>query len=98
MRTKATVAVLVVILVFYAVLIGAKGVAFIASGDPVAVLLGLGVLLLPVLGLALVWREIAFGRRCAANGNRPAHQARGRHGLRTTRRAGRRQPARARAR
>lgn len=65
MRTKATVAVLVVILVFYAILIGAKGVAFIASGDPVAVLLGLGVLLLPVLGLALVWREIAFGRRSA---------------------------------
>jgi hypothetical protein len=65
MRTKAVIAVLVVILVFYAVLIGAKGVAFIASGDPVAVVLGVGVLVLPVLGLALVWREIVFGRRSA---------------------------------
>jgi hypothetical protein len=65
MRTKAVVAVLVVILVFYAVLIGAKGVAFIASGEPVAVVLGVGVLVLPVIGLALVWREIAFGRRSA---------------------------------
>ncbi len=65
MRTKAVVAVMVVILVFYAVLIGAKGVAFIRSGDPVAVVLGLGVLVLPVLGLALVWREIVFGRRSA---------------------------------
>lgn len=65
MRTKAVIAVLVVILVFYAVLIGAKGVAFMASGEPVAVLLGVAVLLLPLLGLALVWREIRFGRRSA---------------------------------
>lgn len=65
MRTKAVIAVLVVVLVFYAVVIGAKGVAFIASGEPVAVVLGVGVLLLPVLGLGLVWREIVFGRRSA---------------------------------
>jgi tetratricopeptide (TPR) repeat protein len=65
MRTKALVGLLVAILVFYAVLIGAKGVAFVASGEPAAVLLGVGVLVLPVLGLALVWREILFGRRSA---------------------------------
>lgn len=65
MRTKATVAVLVVILAFYAVLVGAKGVAFIASGKPVAMLLGVAVLILPFLALGLVWREIAFGRRSA---------------------------------
>lgn len=65
MRTKAVVAVLVVILVFYAVLIGAKGVAFIASGEPVPVVLGLGVLLIPVIGLGLVLRELVFGRRSA---------------------------------
>jgi hypothetical protein len=65
MRTKAVIAVLVVILVFYAVLIGAKGVAFVASGELVAVVLGVGVLVLPVLGLALVWREITFGAKSA---------------------------------
>jgi tetratricopeptide (TPR) repeat protein len=65
MRTRALVGLLVLILVFYALLIGAKGVAFVASGEPVAVLLGVGVLVLPVLGLALVWREILFGRRSA---------------------------------
>ena len=65
MRTKATIAVLVVVLAFYAVLIGAKGVAFIASGEPVAVVLGVAVFLIPVLGVALVWREIVFGRRSA---------------------------------
>jgi tetratricopeptide (TPR) repeat protein len=65
MRTKAVIGLLGLILVFYGVLIGAKGVAFIASGEPVAVLLGIGVLLLPLLGLGLVWREIVFGRRSA---------------------------------
>jgi hypothetical protein len=65
MRTKAVIAVLVLVLVFYAVLIGAKGVAFVASGEPVAVALGVAVLVLPVLGLGLVWREISFGRRSA---------------------------------
>jgi hypothetical protein len=65
MRTKAIVAAMVVILVFYAVLIGAKGVAFIGSGEPVAMLLGVAVMVLPLLGLALVWREIVFGRRSA---------------------------------
>jgi hypothetical protein len=65
MRTKAVIALLVVILVFYAVLIGAKGVAFLGSGEPVAMVLGVGVLVLPLLGLALVWREIVFGRRSA---------------------------------
>jgi tetratricopeptide (TPR) repeat protein len=65
MRTKVVVAVLVVILTFYAVLIGAKGVAFVASGEPAPVVLGIAVLLIPVLGLGLVWREIVFGRRSA---------------------------------
>lgn len=65
MRTKAVIALLLVILVFYAVLLATKGMVFLRSGEPVAVVLGLGVLLLPVLGLGLVWREIAFGRRSA---------------------------------
>lgn len=65
MRIKAVVAVLVAVVVFYALLIGVKGVAFVASGEPVAVVLGVGVLVLPVIGLVLVWRELVFGRRSA---------------------------------
>ena len=65
MRPKAVVALLVAVLAFYAVLLGAKGVAFVRSGEPVAVLLGIGVLVIPVLGVGLVWREIVFGRRSA---------------------------------
>ncbi len=66
MRTKLAIAVMVVVLVFYSALIGYKGLALLRSGSVVGVLLGLGLLVLPVLGLLLVWREIEFGRRTAA--------------------------------
>jgi cytochrome c-type biogenesis protein CcmH/NrfG len=65
-RTKATIAVLVLVVTFYAVLIGAKGVGLLASGSLVGQALGVALLVLPLLGLLLVWREIEFGRRTAA--------------------------------
>jgi cytochrome c-type biogenesis protein CcmH/NrfG len=65
MRTKATIAVLVVVVAFYAVLIGWKGVQLLGSGSVVGVLLGVALLVLPVVGAYVVWREIDFGRRTA---------------------------------
>lgn len=65
MRTKVTIAVLAVVLVFYAVLIGAKGIAMVATGSTEGVALGLAVLVLPVVGIVLVWRELQFGQRSA---------------------------------
>jgi cytochrome c-type biogenesis protein CcmH/NrfG len=65
MRAKATIAVMVVVLVFYAVLIGGKGIAMLGSDSPVGVVLGVAILLVPLLGLVLVWRELQFGRRSA---------------------------------
>lgn len=65
MRTKLTIAVMVVVLVFYSALIGFKGLALLRSGSTVGVLLGLALLVMPLLGLLLVWREIEFGRRTA---------------------------------
>jgi len=65
-RTKATIAVLVVVLFFYAALIGFKGVALLGSGVLVGQLLGAALLVMPVLGVFVVWREIEFGRRTAA--------------------------------
>jgi cytochrome c-type biogenesis protein CcmH/NrfG len=63
LRTKLTIAVIVLVVVFYAALIGVKGVALLGSGSVVGALLGVALLILPVLGLLLVWREIEFGRR-----------------------------------
>ena len=65
MRTKTTIGVLVLVVAFYAVLIGVKGVGLLASGSLVGQVLGIALLVLPLLGLLLVWREIEFGRRTA---------------------------------
>ncbi|HEX6518166.1 MAG TPA: hypothetical protein VF049_21585 [Nocardioidaceae bacterium] len=65
MRTKLAIAVMVLVLLFYAGLIGFKGLALLGSGSLTGVLLGVALLVLPLLGLFLVWREIEFGRRSA---------------------------------
>ena len=62
---RATLALLVLLVVFYAVLLAFKGLALVQEGGAVGVLLGLAVLVVPLLGLALVLREIQFGRQCA---------------------------------
>jgi hypothetical protein len=54
-------AVLVAVLVVYLVLAGYRGVLLLASGDPLPMVLGVGVLLLPVVGAYVVWREVQFG-------------------------------------
>jgi Flp pilus assembly protein TadD len=59
---KRTAVVLAVVFVAYAALLGWRGVLLIGTGDPVAIGLGLAVLVLPVIGAYLVWREIQFGR------------------------------------
>jgi hypothetical protein len=69
---------LVGLVVFYALVLGQRGWILLTGGRPAFVLLGVGVLVLPVLGLALVARELAFGRSMqalardlAAQGHRP---------------------------
>jgi cytochrome c-type biogenesis protein CcmH/NrfG len=52
---------MVAVLVVYIVLVGYRGVLLLASGDPLQVVLGVGVLLLPVVGAYVVWREVQFG-------------------------------------
>ncbi|TCC16884.1 hypothetical protein [Kribbella speibonae] len=66
MKAKQTAFVLAVVFVVYAVLIGWRGVLLVKVGTPVAVGLGLAVLVIPVIGAYLVWREIQFGRRTEA--------------------------------
>ncbi|GAA1613452.1 MULTISPECIES: hypothetical protein [Kribbella] len=63
MRAKQTAFLLAAVFVVYAALIGWRGVLLIRTGEPVAVVLGIAVLVIPLLGAYLVWREIQFGRR-----------------------------------
>jgi hypothetical protein len=63
MTAKRTAVVLAVVFVAYAVLLGWRGVLLIGTGDPVAIVLGIAVLVIPLLGAYLVWRELQFGRQ-----------------------------------
>jgi hypothetical protein len=66
-RAKVVVAVLVAALLLYLLLLGQRGWLLVTSGQgPVAVLLGAGVLLLPLLVLWGVGRELLFGARTQA--------------------------------
>jgi len=60
---KRAVAVIAVVFIAYAGLLGWRGVLLIGTGDPVAIGLGVAVLVIPVVGLYLVWREVQFGRQ-----------------------------------
>lgn len=65
MRARTVAFVLVAVLAVYLVLVGWRGVVLVVdgvgSGDAVGVLLGVAVLVFPVLGALLVWREVRFG-------------------------------------
>lgn len=61
MRTKVTVALLLVALVAYMAIIGYQGLLLIGSGEPIGLVLGASVLLIPLVGGVLVWRELQFG-------------------------------------
>jgi hypothetical protein len=52
---------LVAALAVYLVFAAARAWALISTGAPVPVLMGLAVLVIPVIGAWLVWREVAFG-------------------------------------
>lgn len=65
-------------LVVYLAFTAARAWALIASGDPVPVVLGVAVLVLPLVGAWVLWRELAFGlgmedmaRRLEAEGGLP---------------------------
>ena len=66
MTAKRNAILLAAVVIAYAVLLGWRGVLLIGTGEPVAIGLGLAVLVLPLLGAYLVWRELRFGRRTEA--------------------------------
>ncbi len=66
--------VLVFLLVVYLGFAAWRGVDIARDGRPVAVALGLSVLVLPLIGAWLVWREVQFGFRVERLGRELAEQ------------------------
>ena len=62
MRSRTVALLLVAVLVIYLVAVGQRGLVLILDGRPVFVLLGIGVLILPLIGAWIVVKELAFGR------------------------------------
>ena len=64
MKGRIAVVVMAVLLVFYLVLVGWRAVLFVQSGDPVGILIGVALIVLPIIGAWALVREILFGLRC----------------------------------
>ncbi|ANP72099.1 hypothetical protein [Cryobacterium arcticum] len=64
MKGRIAVVVMAALLVFYLVLVGWRAVLFIQSGDPVGILIGVALIVLPIIGAWALVREILFGARC----------------------------------
>lgn len=52
----------------YLLVIAQRAWSLITSGDAVAIVLGLAILVLPVIGVWVIWSEIGFGMRTAELG------------------------------
>lgn len=61
LKVLAPITFIVVALAFYFVLLGTRGVDLVTSGDAVSVGLGIGVLLLPLIGLWIVYASLRAG-------------------------------------
>ncbi|MRG61646.1 hypothetical protein GE115_17445 [Agromyces sp. CFH 90414] len=63
MKGRTAAVVMAVLLALYLVLVGWRAVQFMLTGDPIAVAMGVALIVLPVLGAWALWREIDFGIR-----------------------------------
>ncbi|MCP2031924.1 cytochrome c-type biogenesis protein CcmH/NrfG [Okibacterium sp. HSC-33S16] len=61
MTTRISVGILAALLALYLVLVGQRAVLFLGTGEPVAVAIGVTLLVLPVIGIWALVREILFG-------------------------------------
>jgi cytochrome c-type biogenesis protein CcmH/NrfG len=48
------------------VLVGWRAVQFVATGEPVAIAMGVALIVLPLIAAWAIWRELAFGIRSQA--------------------------------
>ncbi|WTW94591.1 hypothetical protein OG216_14865 [Streptomycetaceae bacterium NBC_01309] len=81
MKQRVTALVLIGVLVFYVLLVGSRGVLAIKDGRLTMMALGVGVLIIPVIGVWYIWRELRFGftmqqlaRELEAEGELPADE------------------------
>lgn len=63
MKARFLAVVLTAVVVVYLVLLADRAVRLLATGNVVGILLGIGVLVLPLIGLWIAWVNLRFGMR-----------------------------------
>ncbi|MFF2273087.1 hypothetical protein ACFVTX_12475 [Agromyces sp. NPDC058136] len=63
MTTKLGALLMAALLALYLALVGWRAVQFIGTGEPVAIVMGVALLVLPLIAVWAIWRELAFGIR-----------------------------------
>ncbi len=79
MSNRIAVVIMAVLLALYIALVARLGWLLLVSGEPIAIAMGVALVVLPVLGAWGLWRELRFGfraqalaRRLEAEGGLPA--------------------------
>lgn len=62
MSKRIGVVIMAVALALYIFFVGQRGVIMLSTGEPIAIAMGVALLVLPVIGAWALWRELAFGR------------------------------------
>lgn len=60
---KAGALVMAALLALYLALVGWRAVQFVSTGEPVAIAIGIALIVLPIIAAWALWRELAFGIR-----------------------------------
>lgn len=66
MSARIGVAVMAVLLALYVVLVGQRAWLLVTSGEPVGIVMGVALVVLPIIAVWAIWREIRFGMRASA--------------------------------
>ncbi|WP_136709900.1 hypothetical protein [Agromyces sp. H66] len=66
MSARAGAILMAVLLALYIALVGWRAVQFLATGEPVAIAMGLALIVLPLIAAWALWRELMFGVRSQA--------------------------------
>lgn len=66
MTAKYSAILMAALLAVYVALVGWRAVQFVATGEPVAVAMGVALIVLPLIAAWAIWRELSFGIRSQA--------------------------------
>lgn len=61
MSARIGAIVMAVVLALYLVLIGQRAVQFVLTGEPIAVVMGIALIVLPIIGAWTLYKELQFG-------------------------------------